>query len=177
VGDTRLVAYLVGAADSGIPDLRDALKRKLPDYMVPSAFFVLERMPLSPNGKVDRRALPAPDPAARVLKGAVVRPRTPFEEIVAEVFAETLGLKEVSVEDSFFELGGHSLTATQLISRLRDRLGVDVPLRRVFEAPTVARLAEAVESVLLDEIEAIPSDEAARLVARGSAPDGFAEPA
>jgi amino acid adenylation domain-containing protein len=150
-----------------VPDLRSFLETRLPTYLVPSAFVVLESLPLSPNGKVDRRRLPAPD-RGRVDAGRFVAPRTPAEEIIAGVFAEILGLDRVGVEDSFFQLGGHSLLATQLVSRIRDRFGVELPLRRVFEAPSVALLAEIVEEALLDEIEAISDEEAQALAGSGS---------
>jgi acyl carrier protein len=145
-GDLRLVAYLVpsGQADVSAAELRDFLKGKLPEYMVPSAFVVLDTLPLSPNGKVDRKALPAPDTARSGADDSYVPPRGPVEEAVAGVWAEVLGVERVGAQDNFFELGGHSLLATQVLSRLRQVFPIDLPLRRLFEEPTVANLARAI---------------------------------
>jgi acyl carrier protein len=123
------------------------LAQKLPEYMVPSAFVVLESLPLTPNGKVDYRALPTPEPVKLELTGSYVAPRTPVEEVLVKIFAEVLGLKRVGIHDNFFELGGHSLLATQLVSRVRDAFGVELPLRSVFEAPAIAQLSKVVESL------------------------------
>ena len=124
-----------------VPDLRRAVKAQLPDYMIPAAFVVLDALPLTAHGKVDRAALPAPDSARPALAEAYATPRTPLEESLAQVWADLLGLDQVGVDDNFFELGGHSLLATQVISRLRDRFGVELPVRALFEEPTVAGLA------------------------------------
>ncbi len=129
-------------------ELRGYLKEKLPEYMVPAAFVALEALPLTTTGKVDRRALPTPDTSRLRTKDAYVEPRTPVEEALAEIFEEVLGLEErVGAHDDFFELGGHSLLATRVISRLREAFGVELPLRRLFETPTVAGLAEHLEVV------------------------------
>jgi len=161
-GDKRLVAYLILAEDSRrttddsepasaarlpsavLDELRDRLRARLPDYMVPSAFVRLEAFPLSPSGKVDRRALPAPDLADSV-RAAYVAPRTETERRLAAICADLLGLERVGVDDSFFELGGHSLLATQLVSRVRAQFQVELPLRSLFEHPTVAGLAEVID--------------------------------
>jgi amino acid adenylation domain-containing protein len=134
------------AARKLIPQLQAYLTEKLPEYMIPSAFVVLESLPLTPNGKVDRRALPAPDQIKAEIAGSYVAPRTPIEEVLVKIWAEVLGLKRVGINDNFFELGGHSLLATQLISRVRDAFGVELPLRSVFEAPAIAELSKLIES-------------------------------
>ncbi len=146
-GDKRLVAYAVPrhSPPPTASELRSFLKDKLPEYMLPSAFVLLEAFPVTPNGKVDRRALPEPDQADAEPSATFVAPRTPTEEILVGVWAQVLGIKRVSIHDNFFELGGHSLLATQIISRLRDVFQVELPLRSLFEAPTVAGLAEKVE--------------------------------
>jgi len=145
-GEARLVAY-VTAQDGLVPSvasLRGWLKERLPEYMMPGAFVTLEALPLNPSGKVDRKALPAPE-RSRDEAASYVAPRTPAEEVVAAIWAEVLGLERVGVEDNFFALGGHSLLATQVLSRVRQAFRVDLPLRRLFEEPTVANLARAVD--------------------------------
>ena len=129
------------------PLLRDHLRKVLPEYMVPSAFVVFDALPLGPNGKLDRKALPAPEQSRPELDEAYVAPRTPTEQTLADLWAGVLGLERVGVQDNFFELGGHSLLATQVVSRMRKALQVELPLRALFEAPTVAELAVRVEAV------------------------------
>jgi non-ribosomal peptide synthetase component F len=144
-GTARLVGYVVAASGAvlDVAALRAALARRLPDYMVPSALMVLDRLPLTANGKLDRRALPAPE----VLGSSGVRrgPRTPQEEILCTLFGEVLGVEGVGIDDNFFELGGHSLLATRLISRLRASLDVELGIRALFEAPSVAELARRLD--------------------------------
>src|SRR5262249_35131780 len=129
-GGKRLVAYVVCAHGTSldVADLRAHVGASLPDFMVPSAFVLLDRLPLTANGKLDRRALPSPD-----LTPAVVRPpRTHREEVLCALFAEVLGLSQVGIDDNFFALGGHSLLALRLISRIRAELGVQCTIRTLF---------------------------------------------
>ncbi|HYX26460.1 MAG TPA: amino acid adenylation domain-containing protein, partial [Thermoanaerobaculia bacterium] len=141
--DQRLVAYLALDAPIAPGELRAHLQRKLPAHMVPGAFVVLDALPLSPNGKVDRRALPAP--AGQLAGLAYEAPRSPLEEMTAEILAAVLGVARVGIHDDFFALGGHSLLATRLVSQLRAVLGVELPVRQVFETPTVAALTPVIE--------------------------------
>ncbi|HEU0053791.1 MAG TPA: amino acid adenylation domain-containing protein, partial [Longimicrobium sp.] len=151
-GDRRLVAYVVGEIDGEA--LRAHLARLLPDYMLPAAFVVLDAFPLLPSGKVDVRALPAPAYAAP--EAEYVAPRTPREEVLAGIWAEVLRAERVGARDDFFALGGHSLLATRVVSRVREAFGVEIPLRAVFETPTVAGLAEAVEGLRRAHLPPLP---------------------
>jgi acyl carrier protein len=145
--DKRIVAYLVTQPDAEVSagEWRSYCREHLPDYMVPSVFVNLEAMPLSPSGKVDRRALPAPAKTRRDLASAYVAPRNETEEKLVTICAQLLGLERVGVEDNFFELGGHSLLATHVMARVRNEFQVEIPLRSLFEGPTVADLAKVVE--------------------------------
>ncbi len=142
-GDARIVAYVVGDADA--ESLRAHLSARLPEYMVPAAFVAVDALPLTPNGKLDRKALPAPDFASA--EDAYVAPRTPVEAVLAGIWADVLRVERVGVHDGFFALGGHSLLATQVVSRIRETLAVELPLRALFEGPTVGALAAAVEEM------------------------------
>ncbi len=151
-GDKRLVAYLVpsGAQAPDHQALRDALRQELPEHMVPAAFVPLAEVPRTPNGKVDRKALPAP--GATRLRGELVAPRTPVEEVVVAIWGDLLGLDAVGVQDNFFELGGHSLLATRGVSRLREAFRVDLTLPDLFAAPRVEQMAAHVEQALRAEV-------------------------
>jgi len=148
-GNKRIVAYVVIYKETAISlhTLRSFLQTKLPDYMVPAALVVLDTLPLTPNGKIDRQALPAPDQTRPPLCEAFVAPRTPTEELLAGIWAHVLGVESVGLHDNFFALGGHSLLAMKVVSRLRQIFQVDIPLRELFNAPTVASLAHHVEEI------------------------------
>jgi len=151
-GDKRLVAYVVGDAEADA--LRAHVRQSLPEYMVPGAFVVLDALPLTANGKLDRKALPAPELASS--EERYVAPRTPVEEVLAGIWAEVLRLERVGVDDNFFELGGHSLLATRMASRIRAVFGVELPLRALFEGPTVAELAGRVDEMRRAELPLPP---------------------
>ncbi|MBV9927471.1 MAG: amino acid adenylation domain-containing protein [Acidobacteria bacterium] len=191
-GDRRLVAYVV-AEPGQVPtsgELRAFLLAKLPDYMVPSSFVFLAAMPLTPNGKVDRRALPVPDQARPELEQAFVAPRGALEEVLARVWGDILGIERVGVHDNFFDLGGHSLLATQVSTRVGETFQTDLPLRAIFEAPTVAGLAERLRrqeaepgtfekmSSILLQLESLSEEEGEALLeaTRLAEPDGEPDP-
>jgi hypothetical protein len=164
-GEKRLVGYVAGEKDLSMGELKEHLKKRLPDYMVPSALVLLDKLPLTPNGKVDRKALPAPDPAA-VQTEEFVAPRSQSERILAEIWCKLLNLPRVGVYDNYFRLGGHSLLAIRVISRIREAFQIELPMSSIFEAPTVAELAETIEHQLIAEIEELSESEAATLAAK-----------
>lgn len=147
-----------------VPRLRASLAETLPEYMVPSAFVTLEELPLSPNGKVDRRALPAPDQARSQIAKTFVPPRTPLEQALAAIWREVLDVDDVGIHDGFFDMGGHSLKATQVLSRIRSTFDVDLRLRQLFETPVLEDLARAVEQALVRQIESISEEQAQSLL-------------
>jgi amino acid adenylation domain-containing protein len=161
-GEPRLASY-VTAAKSGVEpdtdDLRQYLKQRVPEYMVPASIMVLAQLPLSPNGKLDRRQLPTPEPPRRVQQ--YVAPRTELEEELVKIWQEVLSLNRVGVEDNFFDLGGHSLVATQMVSRVRARCKVELSLQSIFQHPTIASLAI---HVMQSQFERLKPDEAMRLL-------------
>jgi amino acid adenylation domain-containing protein len=156
-GDKRLVAYVV--ANPGRPidldRLREHARAELPDYMVPSAFVVIPKVPLNANGKIDRQALPAPEESASARKEHIA-PRTPIEEMIAAIWSDVLRRPDISVEDDFFEIGGHSLLATQIASRLRAQFRIAAPVRMIFEAPTIAGLARRMDQARREEQGLVP---------------------
>jgi amino acid adenylation domain-containing protein len=144
-GKGRIVAYVAGSGEGiSSPALRDFLKGQLPEYMVPAAFVFLEKLPLTPNGKVDRHALPPPESVREIRAEDCVSARTPEEKGLVEIWEQLLGISPVGIHDNFFEHGGHSLLAMQILPRVRQILGVELPLREIFDAPTPAGLAERV---------------------------------
>ncbi|HET6978727.1 MAG TPA: amino acid adenylation domain-containing protein [Pyrinomonadaceae bacterium] len=145
-GQKRLLVYVVAEGKVESAELRSYLKERLPDYMVPSAIVLLDEFPLTSNGKINRQALPAPDPTRSDMEETYVAPRTPVEEVVAGFFGDVIGVERVGSTDNFFDLGGHSLLATLVMARIRQAFNVELPLRRIFEAPTVAGLAGIVEA-------------------------------
>src|SRR5882724_3824140 len=146
-GDKQLVAYVFPAGEAPANnELRAYLRRKLPHYMIPAAFVLLEVWPLTASGKVNRLALPQPSRAELAREGDFVAPRTPTEDIIADVWADVLNVSNIGVNDDFFGLGGHSLLLARIASRIRESFKVELPLRAVFEAPTIAALAETVET-------------------------------
>ena len=166
IEERQLVAYYT--ADTGLDsvDLRDHLARTLPIYMLPTHFVRIDSLPLTPNGKIDRRQLPDPLVTARGESATFVAPETDLEELIAEIWTETLRLPyaSVGIHDNFFDLGGTSLPAIQIMARVNSEYQLDLPLRTFFDAPTVAALGEQVEAALIAEIEALSDEEAAALV-------------
>ncbi len=175
--DKRLVSWIVPAEPGGVqaPELRAFLRERLPEHMVPSDFVLLAAMPLTPSGKVDRRALPAPD-RSRSEPSGWVAPNGEVEETLAAVWLRLLGVERAGRDDDFFDLGGHSLLATQLVSRVHEVFGVELPLRQVFETPTLSRLAAAVVAVRREQrgMAAPPLRPAAR-VSGEAVPLSFAQ--
>ncbi|MFL5351286.1 amino acid adenylation domain-containing protein, partial [Archangium sp.] len=174
-GDKRLVAYVVAPPEqASAAELRSFLQPRLPEHMVPSAFVCLEQLPLSPNGKLERRALPAPE--ATTSAAGYIAPRTPTEEKLAAIWAKVLSVPRVGAEDHFFELGGHSLLATQVISRLRSTFQVELPVRAFFEATTLSALARKVDEALARQARNGPQTPALRPVPRtGDLPLSFSQ--
>mgnify|MGYP001822430255 CR=1 FL=1 len=160
-GEQNLIAYLVfqGGKILTTSQLRRYLKDKIPDYMIPAWFETLEALPLTPNGKVDRIALPLPSGVRPQLEAEFIPPRTPVEERLAAIWEELLDVARLGVGDSFFELGGHSLLAVQLVSRLRDAFQVEIPLRAIFESPTVGGQGLLVEELVLLDVEGLSEEQ------------------
>lgn len=180
-GDKRLVGYFVLKSDvkdkaPSSSELRNYLKANLPDYMVPGIFMAIDQIPRTPIGKVDRKALPVLDQDRPELEHEYVAPRNPVEQMIADLWAKTIGIEKVGIYDNFFDLGGHSLMATQIISRLRNTYHVEIPLRKLFEAPTVANLAMVIAEAqaaqvseeelgeMLDELEGLSEEEVEKML-------------
>jgi acyl carrier protein len=164
-GTQQLVAYVVlkTGGEEQLLKLRGYLRERLPEYMVPGAFVKLEAMPLTANGKVDRRALP--DPSLKLVNGSgFVAARSQTEQELAEVWGQLLQLESIGVHDNFFDLGGHSLMATQLVSRILNRFAVDLKLQDVFNAPTIEGLASRIDAALIEMSDDAAFDEALAMV-------------
>jgi amino acid adenylation domain-containing protein len=168
MGDKQLLAYVVprDAAGFNEPELRQYLRQSLPEYMVPARFVALPAFTMTPNGKIDRKALPDPEPVRPELQPTYVEPSTDLEKVLAGIWCELLGLEKVGLHDHFFELGGHSLMITQMLARVQESLQIEVPLRAVFESPTIATLAQQVEQIMVEDISKL-SEEEAQLLADG----------
>ncbi|HTQ79226.1 MAG TPA: phosphopantetheine-binding protein, partial [Thermoanaerobaculia bacterium] len=187
-GDLRLVAYLVPRPDAAprprlTIELRSLVREHLPEPMVPAAWVVLEALPLSATGKVDRKALPAPERTSIEAATDYVPPRSPLESLLAGICAQVLGVSQVGINDNFFDLGGNSILATQVVSTVQELLPVELPLRNVFETPTVGQLGDllersflgmgeedrAVVDRMLAEFELLTAEEPAEAIAQGEA--------
>jgi len=166
-GEKRLVAYIVPAkgATLTISNLRETLSTHLPDYMIPTAFVPVETLPTTPNGKVDRAALPAPDTGNTLRDGEIAEPRTPIEEKIAAIIAKLLETERVGSDENFFMLGGHSLLGTQVIARIAETFGIDLPLRTLFDAPTVRSLSAEIERLILLKLQTLSDEEALYMLA------------
>ncbi|MEM6402439.1 MAG: condensation domain-containing protein, partial [Cyanobacteria bacterium P01_D01_bin.116] len=142
--DERLIAYVVPSSDVSQAELRQFLQGKLPGYMIPSSYMMLEEFPLTPNRKVDRKALPNPEKNHIQEQREFVAARNPVEELLVNIWSDILGVEKISVDDNFFEIGGHSLLATRVISQIREVFELELPLRKLFETPTIAGIAETI---------------------------------
>ena len=160
-GEKRLVAYVVTNSEPVVSELRSWLRERLPEYFVPAYFVMLDKLPLTPNGKVDRRALPAPEQTASFAPETLVAPRTPEEEKIAEIWSDVLDIKPIGMETNFFDLGGHSLLATRVVTRIRDAFGINLPLRVLFDSPTIAGVAAQVASItaVVQKVTRLSEDE------------------
>jgi len=162
-GEKMIAAYFVLEPEKSLSvlDLRHYLRQTLPDYMIPSSLARLEALPRTPNGKIDRRALPAPDQLGVTdAKEPMAAGDSPVEQALAKIWCEVIGLPTVGRHDNFFDLGGHSVLVTQILARIRKTFCVELSLQSIFEAPTIAELAEVVEEALVAEIEELSEDEA-----------------
>ena len=169
-GEKRLVAYIVPVpgAEFTATSLRETLGEYLPDYMIPSTFVVMSTLPVTANGKVDRAALPVPDSTNTLLDEVVAAPETPAEIRVAHIVTTLLNLESVGIDDNFFMLGGHSLLGTQIIAQIAETFGVELPLRSLFEAPTIRLLASEIEQRIIARLESMSEEEVLRLLAENA---------
>ena len=175
-GEKRLVAYIVSrpATQLSAAELRSHLAKHLPDYMLPETFVVLPSLPLNASGKVDRSALPLPDEVNTLRDLSSVDPRTPIEKRLAEILERLLNVKQIGADDNFFLLGGHSLLGTQLIARVQDAFGIELPLRTLFDSPTIAELSGHIERLIVARLESMSEEEAQRILGGESDPANLA---
>ena len=175
-GDKQLVAYLVVEDEKIVRDrqLRAYLKERLPEYMVPTAFVRIERIPMTPNGKVDRKMLPTPEGTSIQTGGVYVAPRSPQEEMLAAIWSEVLDVEKVSIHDNFFELGGHSLKVTQVLSRVREIFDVEVPMRKLFENQTIGESAGMIEGLQKEE-DGLKAPPMKRMRTEGAVPLSYSQ--
>jgi len=169
-GEKQLIAYVIATDGENEPNtsqMRQFLKDRLPEYMIPSLFITLKEFPLTITGKVDYRALPAPGTARPNIEADFVAPGTTTEEILARLWSRVLGVERIGVHDNFFELGGNSLSATQLVSQVRQTLEVELPLRDLFQHATIAQLALLIEGVLARQVDELTDEEAEQLLQEG----------
>jgi acyl carrier protein len=183
-GEQTLVAYVVPSVSAALTasDLRSFLKPRLSDYMIPSAFVVLDRLPLLPNGKIDRRALPAPSGSRPLLDSPFAAPRDSIEKELAKIWAQVLSLDEVGIHDDFFELGGHSLAAAGVVWQVIKKFRLEIPLSLLFQSPTIAEMARVIAKHegcnlkeqdldrLLSELETLTDEQAQRSLDAESEP-------
>jgi len=181
----RLVAYWTPRRRPApaVTELRRFLAQRLPDYMIPSVFLMLDTLPRTPTGKVDRRALPAPDNSRPELHTSFVAPRTPVEKELAKIWANVLSLDQVGIHDNFFDLGGHSLAATRVVSQVIKTFRLEIPLRSLFESPTVEQMATVITESqakilgeqglqrILSELDSLSDEDAKKLLAGQGALD------
>jgi acyl-coenzyme A synthetase/AMP-(fatty) acid ligase/acyl carrier protein len=166
--EKQLTAYIVAQASSkpSASDVRRFLRERLPDYMVPTAFVAVSALPLTANGKVDRKALPAPTSTTLLAdEGQVASSVTPVQEALIEIWRQVLGVEQVGLHDDFFDLGGHSVLVTQITSRVRQVFEIDLTMRHLFGAPTVAALAKVVEELLDEQLKQLSQEELTQLAA------------
>jgi acyl-coenzyme A synthetase/AMP-(fatty) acid ligase/acyl carrier protein len=165
--EKRLVAYIVTDSAQIVNELRSWLRDQLPEYFIPSFFIILDKLPLTPNGKVDRRALPAPEQNASLTEETLVVPRTPEEERIAAIWSDVLEIKPIGMETNFFDLGGHSLLATRVVTRIREAFGINLPLRVLFDSPTIAGVAAEVATFthIVEKLTHLSDDDTRSLLA------------
>jgi acyl-CoA synthetase (AMP-forming)/AMP-acid ligase II len=165
-GNIYLAAYIVAQGEHNTirNELRNFLQQNLPDYMIPAAIVVLEALPKTPSGKLDRHALPLPDRERAKPENTFVAARTLSEELLVDIWLEVLGVEQIGIYDNFFELGGHSMLAIQLMARVQNAFQIELSLRLFFEKPTIAETALAIDDLLLEEIENVSEEEALLLL-------------